>query len=69
MTTSITIGDVYNELKKIEGTMLTKSDLDQVFQTMAILANDETMKQIVASEEEIAAGRGRKIKSVHDLLR
>ncbi len=69
MTTTITIGDVYNELKKIEGMMLTKTDLDQVFQTMAILANDETMKQIVASEEEIAAGGGREIKCVHDLLR
>ncbi len=48
--------------------MVTKQELESWIETLAIMSNDETMKQIEASEREIATDRGREIKSVSDLV-
>ncbi len=68
MTQIITLNDLQQEVEKMKKAMVTKQKLESWIETLAIMSNDETMKQIEASEREIAADRGREIKSVSDLV-
>ncbi|MCH8851037.1 MAG: hypothetical protein IID41_00130 [Planctomycetes bacterium] len=68
MTQIITLNDLQQEVEKMKKAMVTKQELESWIETLAIMSNDETMKQIEASEREIAADRGREIKSVSDLV-
>ena len=68
MTPSVTIDELYLEVKKIQETMVRREDLDALLDTVEILSNPETMAQIQKSEEDIATGRFREISSVDDLL-
>ncbi len=68
MTRTITMQEVYEELKEIKQKMVSKEELEKFIETIEILHNPETMKQIKASEEDILAGRTKKIRSVKDLL-
>ena len=47
--------------------MVTKEELNSAIETIAILSNEDTMRQIVESEEDIKAGRFKEIESVDDL--
>ena len=67
MENAIKLEDVYRELKKIEQAMITKAEMNSMIETIAILSNKDTMKQIIASEKDIKAGKVKKINSINDL--
>jgi len=62
-----TLADVYRELKAIRHAMITREELAQLIETLLILSNKDTMRQIEASEEDIADGRITLIHSLNDL--
>ncbi len=68
MADSITIEDVYKELKKMEEKMIKREDLEALIDTMEIKANAKTMKALRKSDQDIKAGRVKKITSVKDML-
>ena len=68
MTKIVTIQEVYNELKDMKRKMVSKEELQQFIETMEILRNQETMRQIKGAEADILAGRTKKIHSVKDLF-
>ncbi|MBI3031840.1 hypothetical protein HYY69_00020 [Candidatus Woesearchaeota archaeon] len=68
MPETISIKHVYDELKKIEREMITKNELDSLFDTLAVINNPETMKQLLNSAEDIKQNRVKEIHSVKDIL-
>ena len=64
---TISLMDVYRELKRIEQNMVTKTELNNAIETLSVLSNEETMKQIEKSEEDIKRGRIKRINSVNDI--
>ena len=68
MTPSVTIDEVYLEIKKIQDTMVRREDLDALLDTIEILSNPKTMAMIHKSESDISAGRFKEISSIDDLL-
>jgi len=62
-----TIEDIYRELKLIQSKMVTKTEIERVLETIAVLSNKNTMKQIMKSERDIAEGRTKIINSIDDL--
>jgi len=62
-----TLEDLYNELKSIHRSMVTKEEMVRLVETMVILTNSDTMRQIEESEEDILTGRIKKINSIADL--
>lgn len=68
MASSITIKDVYQELKKLEAKMATREDIEALIDTVEILSNPKTMEALRKSEEDIRAGRVKKVTGVKDLL-
>jgi len=67
MKQAINITNVYEELKKIERTMVTKEEMNGLLETLAIMSNKGTMEQIRKSEEDIASGKTKEINSAKDL--
>ena len=61
MTETITIKQVFNELKKIEKKMVTKKELEEFKDTIEIISNPSTMRQIADSEEDIKKGRTKQL--------
>ncbi len=68
MTPTVTLDELYLEIKKIQETMVRREDLDALIDTIEILSDPGMMVTIQASEEDIAAGRFREISSIDDLL-
>ena len=68
MANAITLNELQEEIKKMRKTMVTKQELESWLETMAILSNPETMKQIEASERDVREGRFTEIDSIHELL-
>ncbi len=68
MTESITIEDVYQELKAIERKMVTREDLDALIDSVEILSSPKTMEALRKSDLDIKEGRVREISSVEELL-
>ena len=67
MENTIKLEDLYRELKKIEQAMITKAEMNSMIETIAILSNKDTMKQIIDSEKNIKSGKVKKINSINDL--
>ena len=67
MEPSININDLYRTLIEIKRRMVTKHELEQALETIAVLSNAKTMRQIAASEADIRAGNVKEILSAHDL--
>ena len=67
MGNGVSIGTVYEELKRIEQHMATKEDLERFMETVVVLSNKDTMKQISQSEKDIREGRIKAVRSVGDL--
>lgn len=59
MTPTVTLDELYLEIKKIQETMVRREDLDALLDTIEISSNPETMAAIQKSEDDIAAGRYR----------
>jgi antitoxin YefM len=68
MAGTVTIEDVYQELKTIERTMVTREDLDALVDTVEILSNPKTMAALRKSDLDIKEGRVKEISSVEELL-
>ena len=58
---------IYDALKKIENSMVTRDEMDRFIETIEILSNNETMAQIKASEKNIILGNLREINSVREI--
>jgi hypothetical protein len=68
MTESITIEDVYQELKAIERKMVTREDLEALIDSVEILSNPKTMEALRKSDLDIKEGRVKEVSSVEELL-
>ncbi len=68
MAGTVTIEDVYQELKTIERTMVTRQDLDALIDTVEILSNPKTMAALRKSDLDIKEGRVKEVSSVEELL-
>ncbi|MBI2136875.1 hypothetical protein HYU06_07425 [Candidatus Woesearchaeota archaeon] len=68
MAETISLTQVYDELKKIEKTMVTKKEIDSLIDTINIMGNPETLHQISSSLEDIKQGKVKRVNSVKDLL-
>ena len=68
MAGSITIEDVYQELKAIEKKMVTREDLDALIDSVEILSNPKTMEALRKSDLDIKEGRVKQVSSVEELL-
>ena len=68
MAGTVTIEDVYQELKTIERTMVTREDLDALIDTVEILSNPKTMAALRKSDLDIKEGRVKEVSSVEELL-
>ena len=69
MAEAVSIKKVYEELKNIEKKMVTKKEIESLIETIGIMSNPETMKQIAESMEDIKQGRIKEVNSVKDLMR
>jgi len=69
MTEAVSIKKVYDELKRIEQEMATKKEIEILTDTISIMSNPETMKQIAGSLKDIEKGRTKEINSVKDLIK
>ncbi|MEK6872960.1 MAG: hypothetical protein AABW90_03030 [Nanoarchaeota archaeon] len=47
--------------------MVTKQELEQALDTIAVLSNEETMRQIRESENDITIGRFKEVNSIEEL--
>lgn len=68
MANAISIKRVYDELKKMKKEMVTKKEMQSLIDTVGIMGNPETMKQIAESMEDIKHGRVKEANSVKDLM-
>lgn len=68
MTDSVTIEDVYQELKRLEEKMVTREDLEALIDSLEILTNPKTMEALRKSDQDIKVGRVKEVTSVKDLL-
>ncbi|MCX9075703.1 MAG: hypothetical protein OIN88_13810 [Candidatus Methanoperedens sp.] len=68
MTGSITIEDIYQELKTIERKMVTREDLEALIDSVEILSNPKTMEALRKSDLDIKKGRIKEVSSVEELL-
>lgn len=68
MAGTVTIEDIYQELKTIERTMVTREDLDALIDSVEILSNPKTMAALRKSDLDIKEGRVKEISSVEDML-
>jgi antitoxin YefM len=68
MSSSVTIDEVYKEVKKIRADMVRREDLEALAETVEILSNPATMQLIRKSKEDIKHGRVKEISSVDDLF-
>lgn len=67
MEQSINPRDLHRALTEISRKMVTKDELEWALETITVLSNPRTMRQIAASEADIRAGRIKEIRSVHNL--
>jgi len=68
MAGTVTIEDIYQELKTIERTMVTREDLDALIDSVEILSNPKTMAALRKSDLDIKEGRVKEVSSVEELL-
>ena len=66
MKKTIDLEHIYNELVKIKSAIITRDEMDGFLETVAILSNPSTMKQIIASQRDIGLGNVKEINSVSD---
>ena len=68
MAHTTTLENLKQEIKNLKEAMVTKQELESWLETMVILSNPETMKQIEASEQDVRKGRFTEINSIYELL-
>lgn len=55
------------QLRQLRQEMVTRQELDRIIETILILSNEETMRKIRRSQQEIKEGKVSEIQSVDDL--
>ena len=68
MSSSASIQDVFDELKRIESKMITREEFEGMVDSLAVLSNDDTMKQIIDSVKDIENGKVKEVSSVKDII-
>jgi hypothetical protein len=68
MMESITIEDIYQELKAIERKMVTREDLEALIDSVEILSDPKMMEALRKSDLDVKEGRVKKVSSVEELL-
>jgi len=68
MAETISIKKVYDELKNVERNMVTKKEIQSLIDTIGVMGNPETMKQIAESMQDIEHGRAKEVNSAKDLV-
>ena len=63
----INLNELSMRIKQIEQAMVTKSELNKAIETIAVLSNEDTVRQIISSENDILTGRVKKITSVNEI--
>ena len=58
---------LFEEIKKIEKNMATKKEVESLIDTIEIMGNSKTMKQILESNKDIERGKVKEINSASDL--
>ena len=58
---------IYEKLLEMQKNMITRNEMNNIFETIQILSNSETMRQIQESEMNISEGETWEINSVRDL--
>ncbi len=66
MEHQINLNKLYEELKRIERSMVTRDEMNSFIETIEILSNPETMNQICSSKKDIEIGNVKEINSVSD---
>jgi hypothetical protein len=66
--TDVFVQQVYDELKKIEKNMATKQELLSLMESIEVLSNPDTMRQIASSADDIKHKNTKDIHSVQDLF-
>lgn len=69
MAEAVSMKKVYAEIKKIEKNMITKKEMEALMDTIEVMSNPETLKQIADSMSDIKKGRVKEVNSVNDMLR
>ncbi|MDP7080313.1 MAG: hypothetical protein QF415_10510 [Candidatus Undinarchaeales archaeon] len=69
MAHTVTIEDVYKELKLLEERMVTHEDIEALIETVDILNNPKTVEALRKSDQDIKAGRVKDVTSVDDMLK
>jgi antitoxin YefM len=69
MVHTVTIEDVYKELKILEERMVTHEDIEALIDTVEILSNPKTVEALRKSDRDIKAGRVKDVTSVEDMLK
>ena len=67
MEKTLNLEEVYNKLKIIEQSMITKRELDSALESIMVYSNEDTMRQIEESKKDIEFGKIKKISSVKDI--
>ena len=58
---------IYKKLLEMQKSMITREEMDSYLETIQILSNPDTMRQIKKSENDIWKGNVSEINSVSDL--
>ena len=64
---TLNISEIHKRLNQIEKSMVTRQELGQTIETMAIFSNEDTMNQIRNSERDISKNNFKEINSVEDI--
>jgi len=55
------LAELYKKLRIIEQSMVTKKELDTALESVMVFSNEDTIRQIKQSDEDILSGRTKKI--------
>ena len=67
MEKMIGLQEVYEKLRAIERSMVTKKEIESALESVMVYSNDDTMRQIEESEKDVKSGKVKKISSVKDI--
>ncbi len=68
MPGTVTIEDVYHELKAIKRKMVTHEDLEALVDSVEILSNPKKIEALRRSDLDIKEGRVKEVSSVEEML-
>lgn len=68
MTTEVSLNKVYEEIRNVEKNMATKKQVESLVDSVEVLSNPDTMKQLADSAKDIKVGKVKEVSSVKDLL-